>query len=490
MLEKVDLTKTLDKETYRKLMPALEGRLGELQRICREKAIPVTIVFEGWDAAGKGSLINRLMLSLDARGYTVHPTNSPNEEERLRPFLWRFWTKTPAAGRIAIFDRSWYGRVLIERVAGLVKKKIWQNAYAEITAFERQLSDDGGALIKFFLHISKKEQKKRFDVLVGNKATAWKVSSNDWENHQRYGKFMVAIEDMLAKTDTAYSPWTIVESTNFKFAIVKVFQTVIDSLEQRIARSSSKKPATPRIRRKNLPELSILDSVDMTKDVDADEYSKNLKDCQNRLRDLEHQIYVKRIPVMILYEGWDAAGKGGAIRRLVQGLDPRGFEVIPVAAPNDVEKAHHYLWRFWMSVPKAGHIAIFDRTWYGRVLVERVEGFCRSDEWQRAYAEINEMEKQFCDSGTALVKFWLHISADEQLRRFNERQSIKEKQWKITDEDWRNREKWDDYKIAVDDMIRKTSTNNAPWTIVEANSKHFARLKVLTTVIAAIEARL
>jgi polyphosphate kinase 2 (PPK2 family) len=196
---------------------------------------------------------------------------------------------------------------------------------------------------------------------------------------------------------------------------------------------------------------------------------------------------MKRIPVVIAYEGWDAAGKGGNIRRLTEHLDPRGYEVVPIAAPNDIELAHHYLWRFWREVPKAGHITIFDRTWYGRVLVERVEGFCTVTDWRRAYREINEMERHLTAFGTVLCKFWLQIDRKEQLRRFREREAIAYKKWKITDEDWRNRRKWKAYQAAVEEMLARTSTPHAPWTIVESNCKWYARIKVLDTVIDAIK---
>jgi polyphosphate kinase 2 (PPK2 family) len=201
---------------------------------------------------------------------------------------------------------------------------------------------------------------------------------------------------------------------------------------------------------------------------------------------LEHEIYVRRVPVVIAYEGWDAAGKGGNIRRLTQNLDPRGYEVVPVAAPNDIEKAHHYLWRFWLQMPKAGHITIFDRSWYGRVLVERVEGFCTEAQWRRAYREINGMEQHLAHFGAIVLKFWLHIDPDEQLRRFREREGMLHKQWKMTDEDWRNREKLDQYRGAVEEMLYRTSTPYAPWTIVESNCKRHARVKVLETVCKAI----
>ena len=221
-----------------------------------------------------------------------------------------------------------------------------------------------------------------------------------------------------------------------------------------------------------------------------EEYATRLKKAQAMLPELEHEIYLRRVPVVIAYEGWDAAGKGGNIRRLTQNLDPRGYEVVPVAAPNDVEKAHHYLWRFWAQMPKAGHIAIFDRSWYGRVLVERVEGFCTEAEWRRAYREINGMEQHLVNFGAVLLKFWLHIDPDEQLRRFREREGMAHKQWKITEEDWRNREKMDQYREAVEEMLHRTTTPYAPWTIVESNCKRYARVKVLETVCEVIRKRL
>ena len=496
MLETLDLTKKMEKDEYKERMNALVPRIGELQRTARAMGIPVMVVFEGWDAAGKGTLINRLLLSLDPRGYTVHPISAPNVEERLRPFLWRFWTRTPARGRIAIFDRSWYGRLLVERVDKIVKKHVWQEAYEDIAAFERQLSVDGTVIVKFFLHIDAKEQKKRFKKLEKNKSTAWKVTDEDWKHHKEYDKHLEATEEMLARTDKASAPWTVVEAHDRRFATVKVFQTVIRAIESRIAEKTAEEAARkkqPKVAASVVEPLassSILDTADLSLELDRQEYDEELDKCQERIRELEHEVYVKRLPVMILYEGCDAGGKGGNIKRLVRGMDPRGYEVIPVAAPNDVEKAHHYLWRFWRDVPKAGHIAIFDRTWYGRVLVERVEGFCRVDEWKRAYAEINEMERQLGEFGMAIVKFWIHISKEEQLRRFEERENTPQKKWKITDEDWRNREKWDAYKTAVDEMLYRTSTPHAPWTVVEGNCKWYARIKALKTVIAAIEEKL
>ncbi|MBN1384135.1 MAG: phosphate--AMP phosphotransferase [Elusimicrobia bacterium] len=491
MLEKVDLSKKIEKPQYKKIMPDLEVKIGELQRHSKELKIPVIIVFEGCDAAGKGTLINKLIQPLDPRGFTVHSILPPNEEEELRPFLWRFWTKTPADGRFAIFDRSWYRRVLTDRVDKLLKKTEWTKSYDEIKSFERQLADGGNVIIKLFLHISKKEQKKRLKKLKKNPSTKWRVTKQDWKRHKQYKKILLAANEMIEKTDANHSPWAIIEAHDRRFAAVKIFKTVIEAIGNKIKEKKemaekNKSIAKPAIRLKTL-DSSILDKVNLKKSMTKEEYKTKLEKYQERIREIEHQIYKKRIPIIILYEGWDAAGKGGNIRRLTGNMDPRGYEVIPVAAPNDIEKSHHYLWRFWNSIPKAGHIAIFDRTWYGRVLVEKIEGFCSKEEWKRAYKEINETEEHLANFGTVIVKFWIHISKDEQLRRFEERKRTPHKRWKITDEDWRNREKWAQTKAAVDEMLFRTSTTYAPWTIIESNCKYYARIKVLKTVISTAE---
>ncbi len=447
------------------------------------------MLFEGWDAAGKGTLINNLILNLDPRGYNVYPVNAPTKEEEFKPFLWRFWIKTPAKGQIAIFDRSWYGKVLVERVDKIVKKKEWKIAFHEINVFERQLTDDGFVIIKFFLHISKKEQKKRFKKLKNNSSTKWKVTKQDLKHHKQYDEYFKATNKMLQKTDTENSPWVIVESYDERFATHKIFTTFINRVEQAVNQKQKNQAESKQSEKSiiKIPDKSILDSIDLNQDYDKEEYKKKLKKCQKVIYELEHEIYINRIPVLIMYEGWDAAGKGGNIKRLVSGLDPRGYSVIPFAAPNDVEKKHHYLWRFWLNLPKAGHIAIFDRTWYGRVLVERVEGFCSKAEWQRAYKEINETEKILSHFGMLIFKFWIHIDRETQLNRFKAREKIPHKQWKITEEDYRNRDKWDDYKIAVEEMINRTSTEYAPWIVIPGNSKYFARIHTLETVIKRIK---
>lgn len=492
MLEKIDLSREVEKAEYKEAKPGLELRLAALQRQALEQKTPIIIVFEGWGAAGKGTLINDLILPLDPRGFKVYSALSPNEEESMRPFLWRFWLRSPARGRIAVHDRSWYRRVLNDRVDGLVSPKELRQTYQDICSFERQLSDDGTVIIKFLLHISKKEQKKRFKKLRSDPSTAWRVTKADQKHHKQYDEYLAAMDDMLAETDSEFAPWTVLEAHDFRFASLKMFTTVIEVLEDRLGGKAPRADAGARRTRVKLEpfNVSILDKTDLSLSLPFDEYKEELKKQQERLRELEYEIYRKRVPVILTFEGWDAAGKGGNIRRVVQRLDPRGYEVVPISAPNDIEKTHHYLWRFWAQLPKAGHITIFDRTWYGRVLVERVEGFCSEDEWKRAYREINEMEQHLTHFGAVLLKFWLHIDADEQLRRFKEREKLAHKRWKITAEDWRNRKKWAEYKLAVDEMLFRTSTPYAPWTVVESNCKRYARIKVLKTVNRSIEKHL
>lgn len=505
MLEQVDLSKKMDKEEFKQLVSELRPQLGLLQRQARDEKIPVVIVFEGLDAADKGTLINELIQTLDPRGYDVFAMRAPGEEELSRPYFWRFWTKTPAKGRIAIFYRSWYRRTVFERLEdGLTAQEV-HDSLQDIASFERQLTDDGALVIKLFLHVGKKEQKERLRSLEKDAATSWQVTKEVWQRHRRFDEYLTAVEEMIRATDTENAPWSIVEAHDTRYAVAKIMMTVASALQGRIDQQRRVRHAgqagsveeqrpnvVPGVTAKEMKYFtsSILADLDLTKDLETREYEQRLKQCQVRLRELEAEIYYKRLPVAVLFEGWDAAGKGGAIRKLTERMDPRGYTVIPTSAPNDEEKAHHYLWRFWRGVPKAGHITIYDRSWYGRVLVERVENFCGDRDWKRAYQEINEMEEHWVRHGVVLVKFWLQIDQEEQKRRFEDRLATPDKQWKITGEDWRNREKWGQYETAVDEMFLRTSTTYAPWVAVEANSKPFARIKVLETVLDAVAPRL
>jgi polyphosphate:AMP phosphotransferase len=400
---------------------------------------------------------------------------------------------TPPRGTMGIYSHSWY-RLLMESQKPAVK-------YDDISSFERQLSEDGYVIIKFFIHISKKEQKKRLERMDRDNTSKWRVSDREWRENENYDERARRLDEIIQYTDSAHAPWTLIEAHDRRHATVKILTTVVkaieaglDGVERRSAERLAQSEGAAHQEAdfidgltKSTLEPSVLRNLDLSRCIDQETYDAELPKMQNRLRELQYELYKVRRPMVIVFEGQDAAGKGGCIRRLTQKLDPRGYQVAPTAAPNDWERAHHYLWRFWTAFPKAGHIGIYDRSWYGRVLVERVEGFSCEAEWRRAYSEMNEMEDQWFRYGTIIVKFWLQISTEEQLSRFTDRQQNPEKNWKITEEDWRNREKWPLYEEAAEEMMLRTSTTYAPWTIVEAQDKQYARIKVLRKAIEAVQ---
>lgn len=496
MLEKIDLTKTVKKQDFKKRVDSLRKKLGILQRTTKDMEIPAIILFEGWDAAGKGTLMNELIWPLDPRGFQVYNIGEPSKEALLWPHLFTFWEMTPPKGRMSIFNRSWYRRML-EPMKGD------QGVLEDILSFERQLTDSGTLIIKFFLHISKKEQKKRLKKMDENNSSTWRVNKREWENHENYDQIAKTVEEAILRTDKEHAPWTIIEAENREYATIKILSTVALALEKQIQRVEERHKIIAmktEIPTENTSEEdvtncvvgapSVLKNLDLSRTISDVKYRKELDEKQQQFRDLQYELYAVRRPMVIVFEGQDASGKGGAIKRMTQKLDPRGYQVNPTSAPNDWERSHHYLYRFWSRFPKAGHVGIFDRSWYGRVLVERVEGFCSEREWRKAYEEINEMEDQWVRYGSIILKFWMQVDSEEQLQRLKSREENPEKSWKITAEDWRNREKSGLYEKAAEEMMLRTSTANAPWIIVEANDKKFARLKVLTSVVDTLKVAL
>ncbi|MFU0832736.1 MAG: Polyphosphate:AMP phosphotransferase [Oscillospiraceae bacterium] len=490
MLEKIELNKSISKQEYKSLAKELRRQLSALQQQVLKQKLPVIILFEGWGVSGKGDLISDLILNFDPRWCKVHSITNPTQLEKRKPVLWRYWNFIPKAGDLSVLDRSWYLDVSTARLEENVSTEELTRRLNSINTLERQLTDAGYLIIKFFVHISKKEQKERFQALAKNRNTQWRVSEQDWKRNRQYEKYRAAFDEMISYTNTTAAPWHLLSGTDRRAAALDVFRAVIARVTEALRHSSAGEPTA----RKPiwpgsysfLPMPKLADvSLDGT--LSREEYQKRLKKQQKQLRQLHSELYLKKIPVILAFEGWDAAGKGGTIRRVAKALDPRGYQVIPIASPTPDEAARHYLWRFWKNLPRDGHVAIFDRTWYGRVLVERVEGFCTESEWRRAYREINEFEQELSDWGAVILKFWLQISKEEQLRRFQARQNNPEKQWKITDEDWRNRSKWDQYEICVNDMLKYTSTQNAPWHIISTQDKKFGRIQVLELITDAIE---
>lgn len=489
MLNTLDLNLSLDKDSYKTQIESLMQELRQLQQACWEKKLPMVVVLEGWAAAGKGSLVKKMVGYMDPRGFIVHPIWPPTQIERQYPFLWRFWQKLPAKGTVGFFYHSWYTHVLEDRLFERISDAQVPVVMRQINAFERQLADDGVAIAKFWIHLSKKELKKRLKKSEADPLDSWRVRPEDWQQAKNYKKYCSFAEDMVIQTSTGQAPWTLVEGDCKRWARVKVLTKMATTITEALDRLSCQTPPpTLPLQEKLEPtEPDFLAQVDLSLSFSKDEYKKQLRHEQTRLRELQLQLYKKQVPVMALFEGWDAAGKGGAIKRLTDVLDPRSYVVNAFAAPSAEELAHHYLWRFWRRLPEPGKIGIFDRSWYGRVLVERVERFATELEWRRAYKEINEFEEQITSAGYVFLKFWLHISPEEQLDRFNQRKENPFKQYKLTEEDWRNREKYSYYYVAVNQMIQRTSTPTAPWTIVPGNNKYYARVKVIKSMIQAIE---
>ncbi|WP_094227025.1 polyphosphate:AMP phosphotransferase [Methanolobus psychrotolerans] len=491
MLENVDLSKSISKEEYNSITEDLRIRIGELQRKAWKMDVPIIIVFEGWHASGMTEIINRFLLTLNPMGFDLYTTGKPCYQEEQKPLLWRFWTKIPPKGRITIFDRSWYRRIIIEHNSRGKASKDMSKCLDGLTYFERQLTDEGYLLIKFFLHISKEEQQNRYRDSKKQGIPLFIVEEEEQEYLNEYDRYLPLIEGILERTDRTAAPWTIVESNNRNFATVKILAKVIESIENKLQAIESEVKVGQNNHNEDciVPNIdsSVLEKINLDKSISYEEYKKEKKKCQKKMALLQYELFKHRIPLIMVFEGWDASGKGGSIRKFVQKLNPRLYQVIPVATPSQAELARHYLWRFYTEIPEAGHIAIYDRSWYGRVLVERVENLCNSYEWKRAYREINEFEETLSNYGTIIVKFWMHLDKEEQLSRFKQRENTTHKQWKITPDDWRNREKWNLYLSAADEMLQKTSTSWAPWTIVESNDKYYARIKIFHTVIECIE---
>ncbi|HOV32555.1 MAG TPA: polyphosphate:AMP phosphotransferase [Candidatus Hydrogenedens sp.] len=485
MLDIVNLDSQLSKRQFNEQTQPWTFIFGNYQRELRQKGIPTIVLIEGWETSGKGTLLNYILLNLDPRGYWVHNITKPTREEKLHPYLWRFWNKLPPYGDIAFFNHSWYWHIILK-----AQKKKWSvkkicSELQELKTFERQIIEDGTILIKLFLHISQKEQEKRFKKLEKDPAFKWRTQGESKELLKLYSELYKITDVVLEETNTYIAPWYIIPATDKQFCILEAGSILLSHWDNVVKNGlkTTKYTLAPRSK-------EPLKEVDLSKTISREQYEKLLPKYQKELKRLQFLCFKERVPVVIMFEGWDAAGKGGAIKRLVRELDPRGYEVIPIGAPQGEEKRHQHLWRFWKALPRAGHFTIYDRSWYGRVLVERIEGFAKPEEWKRAYSEINEFELQLVKWGAIMIKFWLHISPEEQLRRFEERQSNPYKQWKITEEDWRNRAKWKEYEEAVSDMIDRTSTLYAPWTIVEGNDKYFARIKVLESVINCINEKI
>jgi len=489
MFESAELGHSVGKREYEREVPKLRAALLAAQmRVLERAEFPIILLSGGVDGGGKGEVVNLLLEWMDPRHIEVHGMGDSSDEERARPPMWRFWRVLPPSGRTGVFFGSWYTAPIVDRVYGRLHGAELSRNLVDIARFERMLVDEGALVVKLWLHLTKKAQRKRLERLESSPATAWRVNKRDWKNHAHYDRFREVSERALRETSTAEAPWTVIEATDARYRNLTVGRTLLDAVLNRLKRGKptvvvrAAPPPPPSIDARN-----VVEELDLTKALSEAQYQKTLPRLQGRLNALSRHKRFEQLGLVIVFEGGDAAGKGGAIRRVTGALDARFYQVVPIAAPTEEERAHPYLWRFWRYVPRKGHVTLFDRSWYGRVLVERVEGLTPEPDWIRGYREIVDYEESLVRSGIVVVKFWLALSKKEQLARFRLRQRTAFKRFKLTADDWRNRSKWDAYERAVCDMVDRTSTDLAPWHLVEADDKKWARVKVLETLCASIE---
>jgi polyphosphate:AMP phosphotransferase len=488
MFETAELGHTIDKETYLQEEPQVRAALLAAQQELADANCSVIVIVTGVSGAGRSETVNLLLEWMDARGIQTHAMREPTDEEQERPPMWRFWRALPPRGRIGIYFGAWYAQPLVDCALGRTSGAELDLALDQILKFESMLHREGVLLVKFWLHLSRDAQKKRLKQLEADPSQSWRVTKRDWKLFKLYDEHRRLGEHVLRRTSTGEAPWTIVEGADRRYRNLTVARTLLDALRLRLAQVKSEPTGNDRTPLHLVPPtVNVISRLDMSLALDDGAYKTELSLAQGELGLLSRRLRKKRRSLILVFEGPDAAGKGGAIRRLTVAMDSRDYQVISVAAPTDEERAHPYLWRFWRHLPQEGQVTIYDRSWYGRVLVERVEGFASADQWQRAYEEINEFEEQLTKFGIIVLKFWLAITPDEQLRRFEDRQLIAHKQYKLTEEDWRNRDRWDSYVAAACDMMEKTGTEAAPWVLVEANNKEWARVKVTKTIVEHVK---
>ena len=488
MFESAELGHRVDKPAYDKQVPELRSALLDAQMHVLDRAeFPVVLLVGGVDGGGKGDVVNLLLEWMDPRHIHVNALGEPTDEELARPPMWRYWRALPPKGKTGVFFGSWYTAPIVDRVYGRIGGAAFTQTLSEIARFERMLVDEGGLVLKLWMHLSEKNQRRRFEKLESDPATAWRVNKEDWRNHRHYDRFRSVSEHALRDTSTAEAPWTVVEATDARYRNLTVGHTLLDGMVGRLKRKrvtlvrAAPPPAPP------IDSRNVIEELDLSSKLSQAQYEKKLPKLQSRLNALSRDKRFRDHSCVLVFEGNDAAGKGGTVRRVTQAIDARRYDVVPIAAPTEEERAQPYLWRFWRHVPRKGHFTLFDRSWYGRVLVERVEGFAVEADWMRAYREIVDFEDLLTRSGIVVVKFWMAISKQEQLTRFRAREKTPFKRFKITEDDWRNRKKWDAYERAVCDMVDRTSTAPATWHLIEANDKKWARVKVLQIVADSIE---
>jgi polyphosphate:AMP phosphotransferase len=494
MFEAAKLGRRVPKDFFAEQVPLLRTALLDAQFRLRASKTGVVVLVAGVEGSGKGEVVNRLNEWLDTRGVQTHAFWDQTDEETARPRYWRFWRAMPPRGEISVLFGGWYLEPIEHRFRGQCTDADLDEELTRIRQFERMLIEDGALVVKFWFHLPEQEQRKRLKELARDDRSRWKMLPDKAKFPEEYSRFEQIAERVLRSTDTGIAPWYVIEATDRRYRDLAVGQTLLRAIEGRLAHPEPL-PASPLSTAPALPptaeaQVTLIDRLDLGQTIERGTYDKEMKRLRDALNERAWAAYKAKRSTVMVFEGVDAAGKGGAIRRITSAIDARLYRTITVAAPTDEERARHYLWRFWRHIPRAGYLTLYDRSWYGRVLVERVEGFATHAEWQRGYNEINGFEEQLTENGIIVLKFWVQISPEEQLARFKAREDTSYKQHKITEEDWRNREKWDDYKLAVNEMVIRTSTEFAPWHLIAGNDKRHARVEVLKTIVQRLDAAL
>ena len=454
----------------------LKERLARISRVCQNLEIPVLVMVDGFESSGKGYVINTLTEELNPKYFDVEVFETNEEYDSKFPFTKRFFEHAPRKGHMQFFDRSFYYK-LFDNLK--VDEKNLDEEINSLENMEKALYDDQTIIIKIFLNVSEDEQKDRIEKLEKSNEKSFYLSANDKNQNKNYKAYQKHMANILEKTNFPFSPWIIIDSDDLKEASKTAVFQMLEALTIGIERVSTQRINSQNTQRSYDKDAKIIENIDLDKKLGKDEYKERKKELQEEVREVLFEFYKKDISTVLVFEGVDAAGKDGAISRLIKKVDPRLYTVHAISAPSKEELDRNYLWRFYDKLPKDGYMGIFSRSWYGRVMVERVEGFAKTNEWDRAYGEILDMEKNIYNHGSLILKFFVVIDKDEQYKRFKDREKNPDKNYKLTDEDWRNRDKWDAYIKAMNEMLDRTNADYAPWIIIEGNDKKYARIKVM-----------
>lgn len=477
----------VSKQQYARQKERLRVELVNAQFDLQQARLPVVILVSGDDRGGINAVVQLLHDWLDVRYLDTTVADEPSQQELQRPPYRRFWAALAPRGRIGLFVGGWAAAPIRSRLSRELDDAGFDAYIGHAARFEQALAADGALILKFWLHLPRRERKRRPGGERPGADGPWQLTDSDEAVRENWDRWLPLADRLLDATDSPLARWHVIDGTQERARNLAVARLLLTGLQRLLARRNPRPASILRGRRNVARPPNALAAVDLAmRFSDNKAYAAARDKQQGALARLTREAREQGLATILVVEGWDAAGKGGAIRRLTRGMEVRDYKVVPIAAPSQEEQSYHYLWRFWRRLPRPGQVTIFDRSWYGRVLVERVEGLARPEEWERAYDEILDFESQLVTHGIVLLKLWLHIDADEQLDRFAAREKTPYKKYRIGSDDYRHRARRTDYVTAVNEMVARTSTSLAPWHLIPANDKRYARVAVLRTVCGAL----